>query len=500
MSAARLILSSRGTPSPTLRELAATLFRQSRLVAASFLLVFMAAVVWGFISPRYEAHFKVLLRRGRSDPLVSPAPTVPDLTRAEITEEDLNSEVELLRDEDLLKRVVEVSGRVVDGKSSSRQEAVERAVRDLSSHLNVQPMKKSNFILVSYRCKDPQAAAEVLQALADAYQKRHLALRRPSGELQFFEEQARESEQRLQNSERNLVNFTVTSGVSSAGTERDIALEKLGEAQAGYREISQERAAAEERITALSKQVSSFPLRSVTQKRWADNPQLLETMKARLLDLQLKRTELLTRFQPSYRLVQEVDQQIATTKQAITAEALTPVRDETTDKDPNYEWARMELEKAQVERDGLKARESVASAQIAALVGVARQRQADYVAQQDLIRTAKADEDNYLLYLRKREEARIGEALDAQRILNVAITEPPVAPALPVHSALFYPGIGFAIALLFSIATAFTAEYLDPTIRTPHEAEELLDVPVLAWLPAAKPVKSITAGRGVYRR
>ena len=37
-------------------------------------------------------------------------------------------------------------------------------------------------------------------------------------------------------------------------------------------------------------------------------------MKSKLLELQLKRTELLTKFEPSYRLVQEVDQQIAETK------------------------------------------------------------------------------------------------------------------------------------------------------------------------------------------
>ena len=54
------------------------------------------------------------------------------------------------------------------------------------------------------------------------------------------------------------------------------------------------------------------------------------------------------------------------------------------------------------------------------------------------MRTAKADEDAYLLYLQKREEARIGDALDQQRILNVAIVEPPVPPALPVHSVLLY--------------------------------------------------------------
>ena len=193
-------------------------------------------------------------------------------------------------------------------------------------------------------------------------------------------------------------------------------------------------------------------------------------MKTHLLELQFKRTELLTRYEPSYRLVQEVDQEIEQTKASIAAEALTPVRDETTDKDPNYEWARMEMEKAQVQWDGLRARQTDASAQVASLRAAAEQMQSDSVDQQDLMRTAKAEEDNYLLYLHKREEARIGDALDERRILNVAIVEPPVAPRLPEHSVVFYFLLAFVLAMVFSVGIAFTAEYFDSTIRTPDEA------------------------------
>src|SRR4030088_1012239 len=95
----------------TLRDLAATLFQRPRLVAASFGLVVLATMLFVVFSPRYESHFKVLLRRSRFDPVVSSEPpSAMDFTRADITEEELNSEVELLRDKDLLKEVVKVAG------------------------------------------------------------------------------------------------------------------------------------------------------------------------------------------------------------------------------------------------------------------------------------------------------------------------------------------------------------------------------------------------------
>jgi uncharacterized protein involved in exopolysaccharide biosynthesis len=473
---------------PTPRDLAATLFRRPRLVAAAFGCVLVATILFVAFSARYESHFKVLLRRGRFDPLISSEPpSTMDFTRPDISEQELNSEVELLRDEDLLKQVVKMAQLVpADTTELERPVSIEHAVRKLARRLEVEALKKSNLIQVRYRDTSPERAARVLAALSTLYVQRHTNLQRPPGKILFFDQQTAAYKKRLHQSEADLVDFTRARGVVSAALERDIALQRLGEADAGYRQIDQDRVETEHRIASLREQIKAFPSRSVTLKRWADNPQALEKMKTHLLELQFKRSELLSRYEPSYRLVQEVDQQIAETRASIAAEALTPVRDETTDKDPNYEWARMELEKAQVHWDGLRARQSTASGQVASLRTFAQKLQSESLDQQDLMRTAKAEEDNYLLFLHKREEARIGDALDERRILNVAIVESPAAPALPEHSVFLYLLLAFGLALAFSIGLAFTTEYLDPTIRTPDEAYGLLEVPVLAWLPASE--------------
>src|SRR6266853_498792 len=475
--------------SPTPRELAATLFRRPRLVFFSFVFLLLGTIFVALVSARYESHFKVLLRRGRFDPVVSSQPaSVLDFTRPDITEEDLNSEVELLRDEDLLKQVVQIAGLIPAGTPDKERPAeIERAIRKVGRRLDVEAFKKSNLIEVKYKDTNPERASHILAALSDVYVQKHTSLQRPGGEIQFFDKQTADYEKRMHKSEAELVHFTRARGVVSAALERDIALQKLGEADAAYRQTGLDSVEAERRIRSTGEQLKSFPSRSVTLKRWADNPEVLEKMKTHLLELQLKRTELLSRFEPSYRLVQEVEQQIAETRVSIAAEALTPVRDETTDKDPNYEWARMEMEKAEVQRDGLRARHSDASIQVASLHTLAEQMQSASVDHEDLMRTAKAEESNYLLYLHKREEARIGDALDERRILNVAIVEAPVAAALPVHSVVLYFLLAFGLALVFSLGIAFTTEYFDPTIRTPDEAHGLLEVPVLAWLPAPEP-------------
>ena len=105
------------------------------------------------------------------------------------------------------------------------------------------------------------------------------------------------------------------------------------------------------------------------------------------------------------------------------------------------------------------------------------------IVQDDLIRTVKVTEENYLLYLRKEEEARISDALDRGRILNVVIAQAASAPLLPSNHRFFMVLFGLLVATLISVGLAFGSEYLDSTFRIPDELESFLNLPVLAAMP-----------------
>src|SRR5437899_164646 len=370
------------------------------------------------VHPPYEAHMKVLVGRGRIDPVMTAqANAPPEFGREEISEQELNSEAELLRDEELLAKVVRVTGLAASDPFAllrfGRDDddvRVARSVRQLATRLTIEPLRKTNLIKVSYESSDPVLAARVLNSVANSYMEKHTQIHRPSGEFNFFERQATQYGKRLEEAELQVMEFARDHGVVSAALERDIALQKLGDAGNSYRQLRLRLAETEQRIRSLQMQMSSLPERTTTQTRTADNPELLEKLKSSLLDLELKRTELLTKYEPSYRLVEQVDQQIAEAKEAIASEAAAPVRDETTDKDPNYEWAKAELKKAQVELSALQARATVETAQFAELRRLAEKLGEDSIRQQDFLRTAKATEESYLLYVRKREEARIEDA------------------------------------------------------------------------------------------
>lgn len=483
----------------TLRDLLATVFRHRRLVALSFLGVLSGAILVAVFGPnRYQAEMKILVKRERVDPVVTSeaSPLTPYATA--VTEEELNSEVELLRSRDLLEKVVLAcelqrpnskraaalsAVRLQEAPNSDNGGQVARAVSALANTLKVEVLRKTNFIALHYQSPDPQLSARVLNALAEVYLEKHVSVHRPTGAVDFFQKATERYRQGLADAETQLVDFQRNGAVVSAQLEKAVALQKFGEFDATLKQTQAAIAETEGRIRTLQAQQNSFPSRVITQVRASDNGQLLAQLRSNLLTLELKRTELLMKFEPSYRPVQEVEAQIAEVRAALTTAEKSPLRDETTDRDLTFERVRDELAKAKAELAGLQARAEATAAAARTYRENARSLDQKEIVQGDLIRTVKATEESYLLYRRKEEEARISDALDRRKILNVVIAEPATAPLLPSNHRSSTVLIGLLLATLASLGLAFTVEYLNPTFRTPDEVMSFLSIPVLAALP-----------------
>ena len=474
------------------RDFVAIGFRRKRAILLCFFGILLGTALAVLLRPsEYRTTTKFLVERERMDPVVSPLQNAQVMFRGEVTEEELNSEVELLQSQDVLRQVV-VSCGLHRRKSfppslfgtGDEQKEVAKAVSRLQKGLKIEPIKKSNLIAVSYTSSDPQLAAYVLSALDEAYIKKNVAVHHLPGQVEFFDQETERYRRKLSDAEAQLKVFSDHDDGVAPQLARDITLQKLNEFQASLQQTKAEIAASDERIHALERQAGTTPQRLTTQARQIDDAGVLQGFKATLMSLELKRTELLTKYQPTYPLVQEVDKQIADTRASIATAESKPVREETTDRNPTYAWINEELAKAKAEYSGLQARAAATQVIVSKYNEKARELEQKGIIQQDLLRTMKTGEENYLLYQRKREEARIADALDRTRILNVAIAEQPTVPTLPSNSPWLslLVGGGF-LATAASLGIAFTLEYLDPSFRTPSEVIAELNIPVLAAIP-----------------
>jgi len=472
----------------SMRDVIAPVFRRRRLVVWSFLAILLGSIIVAFALPKqYQAELKILVKRERVDPAVSSNKATVFETHSEVTEEQVQSEVELVRSRDLLESVVKECGIVsAAGDSKVGQQAsvdLARAVRDLQSTLQVEPIKKTNLISATYRSSDPVLAARVLNTMARLYLEKHLEVHRLPGAFDFFQKQTERYRDELATSKEHLVGYDRDSGVVSPELEKDITLRKQSEFEAALRETRTDIAETAERIHSLEAQMSATSPRMITLERTSDNPMLFQQLKSTLLTLELKRTELLTKFAPDYLPVRQMEKQIAQTKAAIAAAEQAPIHEQTTDSDPTYAWLREELAKNRTQLIALRARAQALAPVVETYRAKGRSLDENESTQQDLVRAAKASEENYLLYLQKQEEARIADALDRNRIVNVAIAEAAIVPALPLHSTASILLVGGLLATLFSLGLAFGADYLDPSFRTPQELRNTLNIPVLAAVP-----------------
>ncbi len=480
----------------TWRDIVSIGFRRRRAITWSFLPIMAIIVGVAALFPRYESEMTLLVEHARVDPVVSAENQQQNaFDRPLVTEEELNSEISLMTSDDVLRKVVldnhlqDQIGRWTIGSlfrhGLTDEERIARAVDKLKTKLHISTVQRSHIIDVTYTASDPQLAQAVLHSLSAHYLEKHVDVRRPPGQFEFFDTQAKHYREELDKIDAQLASFPQqnNAGAVVAQQERDQTVQKIGDLNMQLKQTQVSIDATSKRIVALLNELRSTSPRITTQLVTSDNPQLMQKLKGTLLDLQLKRTDLLQKYSPTYPLVQEVDKQLAETKASIAAAEQAPLRDQTTDRDNTYEWIRGELAKSTAELQGLRASEAATRAALADFTGKARQLNDAEITQHNLLMDAKQLEDSYLLYTRKREEARISDQMDLRRMMNVSVAQLPNLPVLPKYPLRLVVLVGALFAALVAAGTAFTKERIDHSFHTPDDVSFYLGVPVLAALP-----------------
>jgi len=485
-------------PTLTVRDMLRPLFRHRLVMLTTFSTVFLASIVVArdWASHYWVATMQVVVGRERLEPAVTPQPTAAvQATSKVVTTDDVDSEVVLLQGRDMLREVARTCKLAEGGSSSSsnkdphdqdfsRAAALEGATNALAAAIKVEAQRSSRVIDVRYgSTRSPETAACVLQRLANLYLQKHLRLQRPAGTLDFFAEETDRYQRALAESEKQLVRFSATGGVAAPEILRANLAQQLVLSEAGLHQARQTIAADQQRIENLRNQMALTPSRSSTSETSLAANTLLEQLHSSLLASQLKKTQLLMKYDPSYPLVKEVDEEIANTNSAIADAERAKYVNTTTDRDLTFEYLRQDLAKTEADLASEHARASALQTSIQDMRLRMVQLDARAVQQTSLLREARANEDNYLLYLTKREQERTSDALDDKRIANVAIAVPPEVPILPARSPRSVIFAGFWGALLLAIVAGYLAELADPSFRSLSEVEEILNIPILAAVP-----------------
>ena len=211
-------------------------------------------------------------------------------------------------------------------------------------------------ISVRYSAKNPEVAARVLNTLGNLYLEKHAQVHRPKDAVAFFDQETEQYRKAMEEAQQRLAEFNRQSGIVTAQSERDSAVPKLAEFELGWRQTQVAIPEQEEHVRSLQSLLDKTPPRITTQLHNSDNGALMQQLKSSLVSLESQRVDLRNKYAPGDRMVKEVETQIEQVKAAIEAQQSAPLKEETTDQNPTYEFLRQELAKAQAEFAATKAR------------------------------------------------------------------------------------------------------------------------------------------------
>jgi uncharacterized protein involved in exopolysaccharide biosynthesis len=483
----------------SVRDVVSILFRHKPLICTTFLTVAIGTAVLTFLMPNeYESRMKILVKNTRSDVPITPertTGTAGTYFENEVSENQINSEIELLTSEDLLNQVVTETGLYAQRASlltrlglrdapSTQAAQVESARTQLSKDLVITPVKKANIIEIKYTSASPEQAAAVLQKVQALYLEKHVKLHRPPGTHDFFKTQADQSEGALRDSEKQLSAFQQSMNVVSLTQQKEQTVQKLTEARTKSLETQTSLREVNDRIAKIQQQLETVQPRIVTQSRALPNQFSTERLNTMMVELQNKRTQLLTKFRPDDRLVKEVDQQIKTTRAAMEKASRETATEQSTDLNPLRQTLETELARARVDQAGALGRLEMVSKQVGEYEGQLSRLEGITAEYENLNRKVKENSENYQLYKKKEEEARITDELDQNKITNVSVAEAPMRSQLPVRpNRPMNLVLGIFLGVLLSLGGVVVAEFLRDTVLTPQELEALTGKAVLVSIP-----------------
>ena len=459
----------------TLLDAVNALYRQKWKIAVVFVLVMAAVALVTFVpAPAYRSEANLLVRVGRENVFLEATTAAGRVASiGQSRESELSSELALLRSRDLAEQLVSALGpEVLLGKApvdKAPSEAREVAASHVMKNFGAELVKGSNVISATYVSDDPRLAQTALAKLIELYLEKHIQAYRASGSYEFFVEQTDRARAKLEKAEEEYTQLKNQSGVASMDDQRRITLGELGSQESEIGRIQADISASKSRIASLEAQANSSSA-AVRAARETVSNSPADDIRKKLNALAIEEEELLSKFQPENSRVQKLRDQIAKLTELLDS----AIREELSS--ATYSET-LHLRTLEAKLGSVTRGAGTERTKRDALINVeARMSQ--------LEREIAIDAANYREYSQKLEQARIGIALERERISNISVVQEPTLPADPFSpQKALNLALGLLIALFGGIGVAFVAEYFDHLIRMPADVDAKLGLRTLVTIP-----------------
>ncbi len=360
--------------------------------------------------------------------------------------------------------------------ATSRDDLVEAKrlapfVGALQAGLKVEPVKErrvgydttTRLIDISYSHNDPQIAAKVINAVADAFAYSNLEKKTENTNSagDFLQKRIAELQSQIRNAEERLINYAKNNQILTLDSSQNTVVDRLAALNKQLLEAENDRKTAEAAYKAAQAPGAATALAKTDAKQ-------LDATEAKLAELKQKREQLLVDATDEAPEVKEVNQQIAIMEKQVKEMRSQATSTLLTNLETRYRQA---LQREQSLRDAFNKQKGETVMQNEAAI--------NYRIIQQEIETNKTLLDGLLQSSKTNDVVLAGTPNNISVIDYALVPEGPVGPnrMRAVMLAMF-------LALCGGIGLALFLEYMDDSINSTEDIEKILRLPALAVIPA----------------
>jgi len=333
----------------------------------------------------------------------------------------------------------------------------------LQKNLDVKPSRESNVISINYTGADPEFAAAVANAFAQAYMDVNLDLRvAPARQFAaFFDEQTKAARGKLEAAQQALSDYQQANGITSADERMDFETAKLNETSSqltGVQALTTD--SSSKRQTAKADTIAEV----------MQSP-LINGLKADIARLEAKLNESSGNLGKNHPQIQRTEAELATLKAQLDAET----RKITASIDTTYQVGKQR--EAQLQ--------GALAAQKARVLQLNKQRDELNVLRRDIESAQRAFE----IVSQRASQTNIESQTNQTNIAVLNPASPPPTPSKP--RVLINVLASVFLGTLLGVGLALTLELLNRRVRSTEDLVEALELPVLG---------AISSASGMFKR
>ena len=351
-----------------------------------------------------------------------------------------------------------------------------RMAMGLQGRLEVNPLKETQLVELSFRSTSPEDAARIVNAYADVFiawglEDRSATVNKAS---RFLDRQIQTLRNEIEEEQIRLNSFIASS---------DFALDPAGEALVERQQLLRKQRDAA-LTTRLNREAAFRELTSLPEEiAVANTPKAarINELKGEVFRLESEYENKLETFKPDWPEMQQLRDDIDTKS----AELALLVED-------TY---RAVVEQASADLQGIRREESALNEELRKLADDARLQNSDALQYNNII--TNIDTRKELLTELVKRQSEVASAVQTTQESNVRVVDRAIVPAGAFRPSL-KRGLVLAMAfgLFLGVGIVFVLEFFDRTIKTSEELESLLGLPTLTVIPDLEEGRGGRYGKG----